>query len=320
MEEFEFEEMTRTQSKLSVAVYGPSASGKTTGLIKLAMGIRDSIYPGQSLKDIGLFIDTERRSSTKAVGRDIGGEVLEALELYVFEPPFDIHKLFKLVQYAVNVKNKKIIVIDSYSAFWSGLEGILENAAALDVKLAETKKMYGAWSEKEIIQKKNVLKNLMTNSNAHMLFGMRAKTEYVLEPNFKGKMTPKAIGLKEDMQGDVRYEFDCVLSLDKESHEVSIVKDRIGYEELRFTSENPASPLTTEDGRLLAKLATEGMTLEEIANRKRDTFVKFILDEKAHKSSKVKMFEDSKKLILTEEYLKTLNYEMLKKLAEYLKA
>lgn len=319
MEEFEFEEMERTQSKLSVAVYGPSASGKTTGLIKLAMGIRDLIYPGQSLKDIGLFIDTERRSSTKAVGRSIGGEVLEPLELYVFEPPFDVNKLSKLVDYAVNVKNKKIIVIDSYSAFWSGLEGILENAAALDVKLADSKKMYGAWSEKEIIQKKNVLKNLMTNSNAHMLFGMRAKTEYVLEPNFKGKMTPKAIGLKEDMQGDVRYEFDCVLSLDKDTHEVSIVKDRIGYDELRQTSENPASPLTIEDGRILAKLATEGMSLEEIAKRKRDTYIRFILDEKAHKSSKIQMFETSKKTELTESYLQTLNYELLKKLVDYLK-
>lgn len=319
MEEFEFEEMERTQSKLSVAVYGPSASGKTTGLIKLAMGIRDLIYPGQSLKDIGLFIDTERRSSTKAVGRSIGGEVLEPLELYVFEPPFDVHKLHKLVDYAVNVKNKKIIVIDSYSAFWSGLEGILENAAALDVKLADSKKMYGAWSEKEIIQKKNVLKNLMTNSNAHMLFGMRAKTEYVLEPNFKGKMTPKAIGLKEDMQGDVRYEFDCVLSLDKDTHEVSIVKDRIGYEELRLTSENPASPLTIEDGHTLAKLAIEGMSLEEIAKRKRDTYIKFILNEKAHKSSKIQMFETSKKTELTESYLQTLNYELLKKLVDYLK-
>ena len=319
MEEFEFEEMERTQLKLSVAVYGPSASGKTTGLIKLAMGIRDLIYPGQSLKDIGLFIDTERRSSTKAVGRSIGGEVLEPLELYVFEPPFDVHKLHKLVDYAVNVKNKKIIVIDSYSAFWSGLEGILENAAALDVKLADSKKMYGAWSEKEIIQKKNVLKNLMTNSNAPMLFGMRAKTEYVLEPNFKGKMTPKAIGLKEDMQGDVRYEFDCVLSLDKDTHEVSIVKDRIGYEELRLTSENPASPLTIEDGRTLAKLAIEGMSLEEIAKRKRDTYIKFILNEKAHKSSKIQMFETSKKTELTESYLQTLNYELLKKLVDYLK-
>ena len=68
-ESFEFEPMEKTQSKLSVAVYAPSGAGKTTAAIKIAMGIRNKLYPGEKLSDIGLFIDTERRSSTKAVGR-----------------------------------------------------------------------------------------------------------------------------------------------------------------------------------------------------------------------------------------------------------
>ena len=318
MEDFEFEKMERTQSKLSVAVYGPSSSGKTTGAIKLAMGIRDELYPGESLTDIGLFIDTERRSSTKSVGRSIGGEVLEALEMYAFEPPFDIYKLAKLVDYAVSVKKKKIIVIDSYTAFWSGVDGILERVAALEVSLGESKKMYGAWSEKEIITKKNVLKNLMTNSGAHIIICFRAKTEYVLEPNFKGKMTPKAVGLKEDMQNDVRYEFDSVLSLDKETHAVEVVKDRIGYSEIRDTSANPEGPLTVEDGKILAKLVSEGISLEEVAERKRKTLTNFVLEAKAQKSSKVKYFEDSKKVELNEAYLDKLPFETLKKLVDYI--
>ena len=318
MEDFEFEKMERTQSKLSVAVYGPSSSGKTTGAIKLAMGIRDELYPGESLTDIGLFIDTERRSSTKSVGRSIGGEVLEALEMYAFEPPFDIYKLAKLVDYAVSVKKKKIIVIDSYTAFWSGVDGILERVAALEVSLGESKKMYGAWSEKEIITKKNVLKNLMTNSGAHIIICFRAKTEYVLEPNFKGKMTPKAVGLKEDMQNDVRYEFDSVLSLDKETHAVEVVKDRIGYSEIRDTSANPEGPLTVEDGKILAKLVSEGISLEEVAERKRKTLTNFVLEAKAQKSSKVKYFEDSKKVELNEAYLDKLPFETLTKLVDYI--
>lgn len=317
--EFEFEPMERTQSKLSVAVYGPSSAGKTTGAIKLAMGIRDELYPGESLTDIGLFIDTERRSSTKSVGRSIGGEMLEALELYAFEPPFDIYKLAQIVDYAVSVKKKKIVVIDSYTAFWSGVDGILERVAALEVELGESKKMYGAWSEKEIIKKKNVLKNLMTNSGAHIIICFRAKTEYVLEPNNRGKMTPRAVGLKEDMQNDVRYEFDAVLSLDKEAHEVEVVKDRIGYSEIRATSADPSSPLSSEDGRILAKLVSEGVSLEEIAERKRKTLINFILNEKSHKSSKVKYFEDSKKVELTEEYLSKLPFDTLTKLADYIR-
>ena len=315
---FEFEDMVRSQSKLSVAVYGPSGSGKTTAAIKLAMGIRDELYPGQKLSDIGLFVDTERRSSTKAVGRRVGGETLEPLGFYSFGPPFDIYKLIELIDYAVE-QGKKIIVVDSATAFWSGYQGILENVAELDVKLADAKKMYGAWSEKEIIAKKNALKNFMTNSEAHMIVCFRAKTEYVMEANSRGKMVPKAVGLKEDMQQDVRYEFDTVLSLDKESHEVSVVKDRIGYLEIRETNEHPEAPITTEDGRLLARLVAEGMSLEEIAARKRTKLETFILDEKEHKSSKVKYIEDAKGVELTAEYLKSVPYDTLLKIVQYIK-
>lgn len=318
--EFEFEEMSREQSKLSVAVYAPSGAGKTTGAIKLAMGIRNALYPGKNLKDIGLMIDTERRSSTKAVGRSIGGEVLEPLELYCFEPPFDIYKLAQLIIYATEVKHKKIIIVDSYTAFWSGSEGILDNVAKLDVELADSKKMYGAWSEKEIISKKNVLKNIMTSSLAHTIFCFRAKTEYVMEPNRYGKMQPRAVGLKEDMQADVRYEFDVVLSLDKETHNAQIVKDRIGYAETRVTTaEDSEAPITVSDGEILAKLAAEGLTIEEVELRKKQKLIQYILNEKAHKSSKVKTFEDAKHIEITEAYLNTLTTEILNKLTLYFK-
>ena len=310
--------MERSQSKLSVAVYAPSGAGKTTAALKIAKGIQEQLYPDENLKDIGLFIDTERRSSTKAVGRRVGGETLEPLELYAFEPPFDIYKLADLIEYAITKKKKKIIVVDSYTAFWSGYQGILENVAELDVKLGEAKKMYGAWSEKDINNKKNVLKNLMTSSEAHVIMCFRAKTEYVIETNARGKNVPKAVGLKEDMQADVRYEFDAVLSIDKETHNVEVVKDRIGYAEIRATNENPEAPITVEDGKLLAKLVAEGLTLEEIAQRKRAKLVSFILDEKRHKSSKVQYFEDAKKVEITEDYLNTLEYDSILALVKYL--
>lgn len=317
MAKFVFEEMERAQSKLSVAVYAPSGAGKTTAAIKLAMGIRDQLYPGEDLKKIGLFIDTERRSSTKAVGRRVGGETLEPMELYSFEPPYDITVLADLLNFAVE-RGKKIVVIDSYTAFWSGCQGILEEVADLEVQLGSSKKAYGAWSERSIITKKNILKNLMSNSQLHLIVCMRAKTEYVMELNAKGKLQPKAVGLKEDLQADVRFEFDTVISIDKETHGIEIVKDRIGYEEVRMTSENPEGPITVEDGRVLAKIVSEGLSLTELAERKRVRSISFILDEKRHKSSKVAMFEQAKGIEITQEYLEALPEDNLKALVKYL--
>lgn len=319
MTEFAFEPMAREQSKLSVAVFGPSGSGKTTAALKIAKGIQLQLYPDESLEKIGLFVDTERRSSTKSVGRSIGGDVLEPMEMYAFEPPFDIVKLAELIQYAVDKCGKKIIVVDSYTAFWSGSDGILDKVAYWDVEHDASKKLYGAWSEKEIVAKKNLLKGLMSNTKAHTIMCFRAKTEYVIELNKFGKQQPRAIGLKEDMQQDVRYEFDSVLSLDRESHTPNIVKDRIGFAEYRMTAEHPDAPLTIEDGKALAKLVSEGLTLEEIAKRKFQTLVQFVLNEKAHNATRIKSFETAKDLTVTEEYLNTLDYDTLTKLVKYLK-
>ena len=61
------------------------------------------------------------------------------------------------------------------------------------------------------------------------------------------------------------------------------------------------------------------MSLEEIAARKRAKLETFILDEKEHKSSKVKYIEDAKGVELTAEYLKTVPYDTLLKLVQYIK-
>lgn len=317
--EFQFETMDRVQSKLSVAVYGPSGAGKTVALLKLAKGIQKQLYPNESLKDIGLYIDTERRSSTKVAGRSVGGEALEPLELYSFEPPFDIFKLAELIDYAVTQKGKKIIVIDSYTAFWSGMDGILDRAAELEVELGSQKKAYGPWSEKEIIKKKNVLKNIMTNANAHILVGFRAKTEYVMEPNRYGKMAPRAVGLKEDMQQDVRYEFDAVISIDKETHGAEVVKDRIGFMELRAVGDDPNGPLTIKDGMLLAGIAAQGLSLTEVVAEKKKTLVRFISESKANNDPKIGLFEKKKGVAITDDYLESLSYEQLTLLVKYVK-
>jgi hypothetical protein len=132
-------------------------------------------------------------------------------------------------------------------------------------------------------------------------------------------MTPRAIGLKEDMQQDVRYEFDAVLSIDKDTHNVEVVKDRVGYLEIRETSSTPESPLTVEDGKVLARLVNEGVSLEELANRKLETLRRFIANEKAHNSSKISLIESRLGLQLTSDVINAFSYDELTKIVKYLK-
>ena len=187
------------------------------------------------------------------------------------------------------------------------------------MELADKKKAYGAWSEKEIINKKNILKNILTNSDMHILFGMRAKTDYVMEANRFGKMVPKSVGLKEDMQGDIRYEPDVVLSIDLETHGLTVVKDRLGFEEIMLTDNAEVKPITVGIGALLAKLVSEGVSPEELYEKKKKYLIDFVLDEKAHKSSKVAALEKNQGKELTKELLTSLDYDTLTKIVKILK-
>ena len=315
--EFEFSEMSKEESKLTVEVFGPSGCGKTTALFKLAMGIRDKLYPGKALKDICLFVDTEKGSACKSAGRSVGGETLEPMQYYKFQPPYDITKYCELIQYAES-KGILIMITDSYTHFWSGQNGILDRVAELDVELGDKKKLYGAWSEKEIVAKKNLLKAAIVNSKMHMLFGTRSKTEYAIETNKYGKATPKAIGVKEDMQEGIRYECDVVISLDLDDHTAKIVKDRIGFVEVRELT-YPDMPITVADGELLAEIVSQGVDCKDVAERKVKCMKAYILKEKLHKATKITELETSLKAEISEALLNKLSTTQLIKIYEYVK-
>lgn len=314
---FSFESMEKTQSKVSVGIYGPSGGGKTTAAFKIAMGIRDELYPNQKLKDIAIFIDTENKAANKSFGRTVGGELLEDMTIIDFKAPYDIVDLKRCIEFCIS-KGFKIIIIDTYTKFWSGDAGVLDRVAEIDASNATAKKAYGAWSEKEIIQKKSMIKDV-ADSRVHMIYCYRAKTEYLISKNDRGRTVIEAVGVKEDTQADVRYEHDVMLSISKDNWECTVVKDRIGYLELRLTSANPVEPVSVQTGRDLAKIVSQGVSAEEVLNRKREMYINYILDEKSHNSSKVKQLETSLKREMSKELLEKLEYEKLKKMFEFIR-
>ena len=60
----------------------------------------------------------------------------------------------------------------------------------------------------------NRLMDAMLNAPLHIIATMRVKSEYVIEPDERGKSVPRRIGLKEVQREGVEYEFDLVGLLD----------------------------------------------------------------------------------------------------------
>ena len=134
------------------------------------------------------------------------------------EPPFTNDKFIQAIHQAEEA-GYDVVILDSASHAW---EGILEYKDALDKRGGNSFTNWGEASK----QYKGIL-NALLQSDIHLIACMRSKTEYVLEPNEKGKQVPKKIGLAPIMRDGVEYEFTVVFNLDF-AHQAMADKDRTG--------------------------------------------------------------------------------------------
>jgi hypothetical protein len=209
MEEFtmSFRRAERSQLWLRLAIIGPSGSGKTYTALRIAKGIAERIG--------GLppaVIDTEGRSASKYADRFV----------------FDADNLEeKNIDNYLSSMNEcigagyKVLIIDSLSHAWKELLDEIDRIA----KKSFSGNTWSAWSEGT--PKQNKLINSIVNFPGHIIVTMRSKTEWVLEENSKGRMTPVKKGMAAEQGKNIEYEFDLLMELNQ-NHWATITKDRTG--------------------------------------------------------------------------------------------
>lgn len=181
---------TKLDAFLRAAFIGPAGSGKTWTALAVAR------FLAEREKSRVLCIDTERGSASKY------GDVFDfdSLELSEHHPQFYIDAL------ALGVANGyKVIVIDSLSHAWAGKQGALElvDQAA---KRSQSGSTFNAW--RDVTPLHNALVDSILSTKAHVIATMRAKTEYVLETNERGRQVPKRVGMAPVMRDGISFEFD----------------------------------------------------------------------------------------------------------------
>jgi hypothetical protein len=193
-----FAKATKKQQKGRVALVGPAGSGKTyTGLIfahALSRGGRVAV------------IDTERGTASKYAGDTApDGTVFDfdVLELETFEPEKYIRALADAAK-----EGFAAVLIDSLSHAWTGEGGILEQKDAMGGRFQD-------WAK--LTPKHRKLIDAILNYPGHVVATMRAKTDYVISTNDKGKPEPKRIGLKPEQREGMEYEFDIWGMFDTDS-------------------------------------------------------------------------------------------------------
>jgi energy-coupling factor transporter ATP-binding protein EcfA2 len=198
-----FSHASKEQAKARIALTGPSGSGKTYTALAVGTGLGKRVA----------VIDTERGSAAKYADRFD----FDTVQLVTFEPGALVEAL------AVGADaGYDVMIVDSFSHFWSGAGGMLEqvdNAA----KRAGTGGTFAGWREARPMER--AMFDALLAYPGHVIVTMRAKTEYVVETDERGRKVPRKVGLKPDQRDGIEYEFDIVGDLDHE-HTLMLSKSR----------------------------------------------------------------------------------------------
>lgn len=200
-----FVKATKAEAKARIAVTGPSGSGKTYTSLDWATVLAE----GGKIA----VIDTERDSAKLYADRF----EFDALSMGA---PYHPDRLVEALKVAED-EGYAVVVIDSLTHFWNGQGGILE---IVDQAGAAAKgNNFAGWKVATPIQQRMV--DAILAFNGHIITTMRAKTEYSLEKNEYGKISPKKVGLAPQQRDGIEYEYTLVVEMDVE-HRTIIGKTR----------------------------------------------------------------------------------------------
>lgn len=212
----EIRKAERKKAKLRLGIAAPSGAGKTYSALQLAFGLGGKI---------GL-IDTEHGSG------DLYAH-LGDYDIIGIEAPYTVPKYLQAIK-AFEAAGYNTVIIDSLSHAWAGDGGLLDKQG----KIADSGKANGFAAWRTITPEHNALVEAMLRSPCHIIATMRAKQEYVLETNDKGKQTPKKVGLAPVQRDGMEYEFTVMLDIDM-SHVASASKDRTSLFDGQFFKIGP---------------------------------------------------------------------------------
>lgn len=235
-----FAPATKKALKARIALEGPSGSGKTMTSLLIARALGDRIA----------LVDTERRSAS--LYADLFR--FDTLPLERFAP--DI-----LIEALAAAGGHDVCIVDSFSHFWMGTDGMLEQVDRAAKKSASGNTFAG-WKDIRPVERKMI--DAMLAYPGHLIVTLRTKSEWVVEENDRGKKAPKKIGLKAEQREGLEYEFTVVGTMDLENTLV-VTKSRCPA----LSGEVIAKP-DEQFGRTLLNWLDDGESAGESAAQLRD--------------------------------------------------
>ncbi len=221
-----FQKAKREQVWLKVLLSGASGSGKSYSALKLATGI------AKKCNSAIAYIGTEG-SRNKYYANEFDYDLLE------LEEPFECEKYMQAIESAVDA-GYKVLIIDSMSHEWKWLNDVHDKMPG---------NSFTNWGRLKPRHHKFMDKVL--TSPIHIIATARGKDDWVLEEK-NGKQIPKKVGMGQQQDKDISYEYTVSLMIEQDSHIASADKDNTHLFDGRF------EVLTEKDGVNLYNWANQG--------------------------------------------------------------
>lgn len=221
-----FQKAKREQVWLKVLLSGASGSGKSYSALKLATGIASQCGSGIA------FIGTEG-SRNKYYADEFDYDLLE------LEEPFESEKYIAAIDEAVKA-GYKVLIIDSMTHEWKWLNDIHDKMSG---------NSFTNWGKLKPRHHKFMDKIL--NSPIHVIATARGKDDWVLEDK-NGKQVPKKVGMGQQQDKDISYEYTVSLMIAQDTHVASADKDNTHLFDGKF------EVLSEKDGVRLYEWANKG--------------------------------------------------------------
>lgn len=229
-----FKKAERFLTNPTIAITGPTGSGKTFSALRLASGISKAMGKPFAL------IDTENGSAS------LYSDHFDFDTLNI-TPPFTTEKYIQ----AINDAEKGgycALVIDSITHAWAGEGGLLEQKAQLDARPGSNH--WTNWGPIKLKDQK--FRNAYLHSSVPFFIAtMRSKMEYAQTEN-NGKKKVEKQGMAPVQSDGIEYEFSVVLDVAM-NHEAEVSKDRT-----HLFDKTPIFKIGEETGEMLVEWRAGG--------------------------------------------------------------
>ena len=215
---FHANDATREGVLLRAALCGPTGSGKTKTALILGTRMAERLGLGPLY-----VIDSENKSALRYAYSPRSRQGYHFKHVPMPEDDYSPAAYTAALDFC-EAQGAGVILIDSLSHAWNGINGVLEQVDRTTQQSRSKNTFSEGWKTMTPIQ--NRLIQRILGSSAHVLFTLRAKVDWVVAENDRGKIEPKKVGLAPIQREGVDYEPDLFFDMTAPNNVLTVSKSR----------------------------------------------------------------------------------------------